>query len=165
MRINRRFKSGFSLVEIVMALGIVSIAFVAIFGMLPLGFTSNRVAVDQTMGTSIAAAIAADLRNSPVTSGSTGIAFTSGTTGMFGIELTSGSAAIYLNESGGPYSASTTFVSGTSRYVAAITTGTTSGNNNIPYAQVNITWPALPTVTASTQYAQGKITLFVTLKN
>jgi uncharacterized protein (TIGR02598 family) len=48
-----RFREGFSLVEVTMAIGIIAFAFVALFGLLPSGLTTFRAAVDTTNDTSI----------------------------------------------------------------------------------------------------------------
>lgn len=47
--IQRRSAAGFSLVEVALALGIIAFAFVPIFGMLPVGMSASRAAVDATL--------------------------------------------------------------------------------------------------------------------
>lgn len=44
---------GFSLVEVVLAIGVVSFAFVAIFALIPLGLGSFRQAIDNSVGSQI----------------------------------------------------------------------------------------------------------------
>jgi len=51
--IKRSRVSAFSLVEVVLAIGIVSFAFVFMFSLLPLGLTTFRQAVDTTVGSQI----------------------------------------------------------------------------------------------------------------
>ncbi len=52
--LSRRSRTkAFSLVEIVLAIGIVSFAFVAIFGLLPVGMTTFRQAMDTTVSSQI----------------------------------------------------------------------------------------------------------------
>lgn len=53
---------GFSLVEVVMALGICGFCIVAIMGLLPTGIMANRDAVEQTAAAGMAAAVLADMR-------------------------------------------------------------------------------------------------------
>lgn len=48
-----RRAAGFSLVEVVLSIGIVAFAFVAIFGLLPAGLTTFRQAVDNSLGSQI----------------------------------------------------------------------------------------------------------------
>jgi uncharacterized protein (TIGR02598 family) len=49
----RRLSGGFSLVEVVLAIGIVGFAFVAMFGLLPVGLSTFRQAVDNSVGSQI----------------------------------------------------------------------------------------------------------------
>ncbi len=46
---SRRARHGFSLVEVTLAMGIVSFAFVTIFGLLPVGLDVSRQAIDTTV--------------------------------------------------------------------------------------------------------------------
>lgn len=46
---QRRSLSGFTLVEVTLAIGIISFAFVAMFGMLPVGLNVSRQAMDTTI--------------------------------------------------------------------------------------------------------------------
>jgi len=50
---RRRRADGFSLVEVVLAIGIIAFAFVAMFGLLPVGMTTFRQALDNSLGTQI----------------------------------------------------------------------------------------------------------------
>lgn len=59
---TRQPQSGFSLVEVTLALGVAAVALVAILGMLPVGVTSNQNTLAQTTAAGIAAGVAADLR-------------------------------------------------------------------------------------------------------
>lgn len=66
MNISRLRSSAFSLVEVSIALGIAAFCLLAIFGLLPIGLTSNQMSVEQTSAGSMAASITADLRATPV---------------------------------------------------------------------------------------------------
>jgi len=55
-----RRTSGFSLVEVVLAVGVVSFAFVAILGLLPAGMTQFRQAIDTTVCAQIAQRVIGD---------------------------------------------------------------------------------------------------------
>jgi uncharacterized protein (TIGR02598 family) len=46
---GRRLAGGFTLVEVTLAIGIISFAFVAMFGMLPVGLNVSRQAMDTTI--------------------------------------------------------------------------------------------------------------------
>ena len=57
--------SGFSLVEVTLALGIAAFCLIAVFGIMPVGVQTNRNATSQTAATNIMAAVVADLRATP----------------------------------------------------------------------------------------------------
>lgn len=58
---------GFSLVEVVLSLGIVSFAFVALLGLLPVGLQTYSSAVDATVGTQIAQGVITAARQAKFT--------------------------------------------------------------------------------------------------
>jgi uncharacterized protein (TIGR02598 family) len=58
-------RSGFSLAELTLALGIAAFCLVAVFGLMPVGVHTNRNATSQTAATNILAAVVADLRATP----------------------------------------------------------------------------------------------------
>lgn len=55
----------FSLVEVVLAIGITAFALIAILGLLPVGLNTMRESVDEMVATGILTAVEADLRNVP----------------------------------------------------------------------------------------------------
>ncbi len=62
-RVRRaRFHQGFSLVEIALAIGVVSFAFVALFGLLPSGLNTFRQAMDTSVGAQIAQRMVSELQ-------------------------------------------------------------------------------------------------------
>lgn len=63
-------QTGMSLVEVTLALGVASISFAAIFGLLPVGLQTNQNTVRQLAAADIVSAVIADLRASPITTGS-----------------------------------------------------------------------------------------------
>ena len=67
---NRRihFGSGFSLVEVTLALGVTAFCLLALFGLLPLGLQANQNSTSQTAATSVLPSVIADLRATPRTS-------------------------------------------------------------------------------------------------
>lgn len=56
-------RSGFSLVEVVMALGIVSFALVSLVMLLPIGVKTNKISSEETRASLILTSLEADLRN------------------------------------------------------------------------------------------------------
>ena len=59
--------SGFSLVEVTLALGVAAISLLTIFALLPVGIKTNQVAIEQTASTDVLSAVTADLRATPMT--------------------------------------------------------------------------------------------------
>ena len=66
-------KAGFSLAEVTLALGIAAFCLIAVFGLLPVGMTSNQISTEQTTAASLVTAVAADLRATLLTSGTSSI--------------------------------------------------------------------------------------------
>jgi len=154
-------KLGFSLIEVTLALGVAGFCLLTLFGLLPIGLTSNQTSLEQTMAGNIAAAIVADLHCAqPMVTGTSprfditipaspgpaagGVTQTSGTT----IYLTAGGVA------SGTVSASGATVS---RYRATIAFSyPSSGQYSALFAsraattvRVLVTWPALADSTPS----------------
>ncbi len=59
-------RRGFSLIEVVTALGIVTICVLTLMGLLIVGVNSNKTTVNQSIAVNIAGAVAADLRSTPL---------------------------------------------------------------------------------------------------
>lgn len=60
----RTRRKAFSLVEVVLAMGIAAIVLLSILALLPLGVKNNQISVEETRATSMLTTIEADLRNS-----------------------------------------------------------------------------------------------------
>jgi len=68
MRLRQARSSGaFSLVEVVIALGVTIFCLIALFGLLSVGLRSNRTTIEQASATSILSASVADLYATPQT--------------------------------------------------------------------------------------------------
>ena len=63
-----QYASGFSLVEVVLALGVISFAIVAIIGLLPIGLASGRGSIQESRANHLADGIFATLRAQPFAS-------------------------------------------------------------------------------------------------
>ncbi|SDU17962.1 Verru_Chthon cassette protein B [Verrucomicrobium sp. GAS474] len=86
-----RKTAAFSLVEVVIAIGIVSLALLPLLGLLPVGLNSNRSSTTQTGAMSLITAISADIRSTTATTG---------VSPRFGIRTTaSGGQTLYFDES------------------------------------------------------------------
>jgi uncharacterized protein (TIGR02598 family) len=120
--------SGFSLVEVTLALGIAAFCLIAVFGLMPVGMQTNRNATSRTAATSIMTAVMGDLRATPkanTTSAQFGITFGTNTT-------------LYFDGTG----QFTTSLGTNSRYQLNLTW---SGSTGLRYADVKVTWPAAAT--------------------
>ena len=57
-----RSRAAFSLVEVTLALGVAAFCLVSIFGLLPIGVSTNQASFEQTGAANVASTVAADLR-------------------------------------------------------------------------------------------------------
>jgi uncharacterized protein (TIGR02598 family) len=93
-----RVSQGFSLVEVTIALGVVSFALVALFGLLPTGLTTFRSSIDRSVASQIAQGIINEARQTDFTNlGS--LATASGSPKLFtedGQETTDAAKSIYV---------------------------------------------------------------------
>ena len=126
---KKRFTSGFSLVELTLALGVAAFCLIAVFGTMPVGVQTNRNATSQTAATSIMAAVLADLRATP-------LAKTTST--QFSITFGTNPPPLYFDGSG----RFSTVLGTNSRYQLNLTW---YGTTNLRYADLKVTWPAAAT--------------------
>jgi uncharacterized protein (TIGR02598 family) len=117
------FENAFTLVEVTLALGVAAFCLLAVFGLLPVGISSNRASIEQTGAASLARAIVADLRTTPNTAT---------TSPQYKIPFPSASAPFYFAEDG-------TVGTTAARYRATITIKTAAPT---AFANIRITWPA-----------------------
>ncbi|MEO7931519.1 MAG: hypothetical protein ABIT76_00020 [Chthoniobacterales bacterium] len=144
---QRITRHAFTLVEVTLALGVASFALVAIFGLLPVGLTSNQNSYEQTAAASIAVSISADLR----TAATTAIA-----SPLFAIDMpTAGTAVkttIFFKQDGSLSGTKNANADPTQnpRYRATIVIKTASTTDKSTAVRILITWPALADKTAAT---------------
>ena len=136
MKLTSPLSRGFSLVEVVMALGVTSFCLLSTLALLPIGLASSRESLQKTTAASIVAEISSDLRQPPVTVGSGGSAYQG--TPRFQIKTVASTTTLYL---GADDSFSTT-ATGNSLYRATVTVANASPGSTIP-VRILITWPAL----------------------
>jgi len=151
--------AAFSLVEVTMALSVCAFCLLAIFGLLPIALQSNQAAVQQTAANGILSAVAADLRVTPVASGSTSV-----TSQQFNIPIplnpvttSPASTSLYFTSSG----QSSQTLNANSTYLLMVTFLPTSGTNarSATCANMQVTWPAQ----ALPVFAAGSAKMFVAL--
>jgi uncharacterized protein (TIGR02598 family) len=147
--------TGFSLVEVTLAIGVAAISLLAIFSLLPIGLQTNQRAIEQTASVDILSAVAADLRATPVTNPRGGAA----TSSQFGISMPGNpvggttTMTLFFNSAG----QSSTSLQSDSRYRLAVTfVPNGSGTKTATFADLKVTWPAA----AAAANAQGSAEMF-----
>lgn len=143
MKVHSLSFRGFSLVEIVLALGVGAFCLIAVFGLLPVGIQTNRNATSQTAATARLASVIADLRATPASSvTSTQYQIT------FGVSKT-----LYFDGAG----QFATSLGPSSKYRVDISFPPNEGLVHSPtYAELKVTWPAA----AAVADASGSIEMF-----
>jgi uncharacterized protein (TIGR02598 family) len=147
MTVQRERDLAFSLVELTLALGVASFCLLAVFALFPTSLRTNQNTVQQTIDTSWARAIAADLRATPNTSSSSV---------RYGIGIPATGTAthtIFLQEDGTATAQDTDAVpSQNPKYRATIsfTAPTNSSQKTATIVRILLTWPALADKAAAT---------------
>lgn len=147
--VPRYTSSGFSLVEVIVAMGIAAFCLVAMIGLIPTGLKQVKISSEQTVATAILAAVASDIRNTP-----TGTANSL----IYGVELptiggnfSSTDRIIYLNEDGSVGSRPT------ARYALQSSLASSNNVSSLVSGNIVIWWPAA----AARGNAQGLVETIV----
>ncbi|MEI8309442.1 MAG: prepilin-type N-terminal cleavage/methylation domain-containing protein [Verrucomicrobiota bacterium] len=136
-----RNAKGFSLVEVTLAIGIAGFALLAIFGLLPVGLSSNQASIQQTEAANIVTGIVADLRQVPNATAIASNPSLSSVSPKYGIDAAGAGSTIFLDESGALES-----TAAQARYKAvAQLTQPSAGQRTATYGSVIISWPAAAT--------------------
>jgi uncharacterized protein (TIGR02598 family) len=146
-----RSRSGFSLVEVTLALGVAAFCLLAVFGLLPIGLKTQQTAIEQTAATRIVSAAASDLRNT---------ARTATASSLFAIPIpanTATSLSTLYFDTEGRYSPA---ITANSRHRLTITFSPNStGGRGATFVHLLVSWPA----TATTGNAAGVAETFLAL--
>lgn len=144
MKRSKFHASGFSLIEVTFAMGVVVFCLVAIMGLLTVGLTSNQAAISQSAANTIFSAVISDLRATPVTT-TTPTSEQPATSPQFGISIpantvtTATATTLYFTSDGqGSPTPGAQYV-----YLLTITflpNGTSP--RTATFADLTITWPA-----------------------
>lgn len=145
MNDTARDRSGFSLVEVTLALGVAAVCLVTIFALLPIGLHTNQNATQQVASADLMGAVIADLRATPVTT-PRGSATTSP---QFAIAIpanpvTAVTASTLFFDSEGQFSTS---ANSNSRYRFTISFVPNGGSRAATVVDLKMTWPAAASVT------------------
>lgn len=137
---------GFSLVEVVIAIGVVAFALLAVLGLLPVALGTNRDATQETEAANIAALLESDVRSISRQFNPDG-SRKSSTEGspIYGIRFDGRNASeveLFLDEGGSRHDSSgTAYTDQTGKYRITLRFGAASGRNATPLVFL-ITWPA-----------------------
>jgi Tfp pilus assembly protein PilV len=157
MKKRNGFISGFSLVEVTLALGVVVFCLVTILGLLAIGINSTQVSTVQTSATNILTAVVADLQSTPnpVPKGSAQASL------VYGISLPAVGAGasttpttIYIGEDGKP---SATASGALYRLSVWTTPPTTTKQETL--VRLLITWPVPAAYTNPQGYIESVVAL------
>lgn len=147
MRSFRRRAGAFSLVEVALALGVASFCLIVLFGLIPLGLTTNHNSIENTLAASAAAAVASDLRSTPTAtvSGQTVLSY------RFGIPIPGAGggasgmnpAVIYLDETLAKCKAGAPPVPSDARFQVSIgfVPPAAATDRDATQARILVTWP------------------------
>ena len=139
-----RNRSGFSLVEVTLALGVAAVCLMTIFALLPVGLHTNQNATQQVASADIMGAVTTDLRATPVTTPRGGTA----TSPQFAIAIpanpvaATSSSTLFFNTEG-RFSTSS---NSNSRYRLIITFLPNTGSRSATLIDLKMTWPAASSV-------------------
>jgi len=146
----------FSLVEVVVAMGVASFCVLVLFGLLPGGIHSNKTTFQQTIAANLAAAVMADLHSAPLDNSS----YTPTSTNysprfLFSVPQSSSSTppiqTLFVTDSGVPLT--------TPNAVPADLPSADFSANNV--YRVTVVGPARPTVTGTTQLQRTASPLYI----
>ena len=137
---------GFSLVEITLSLGVMSICLLAVLGLLPIASQTNRSAAADTAAASIASAVLADIRATPKAAANSS---------QFAVPFNANSVLFFDAEG-----QATSTVSNNSIYRTEVTfPANSSGANAATFVYVKVSWPAA----ASPANAAGRMEMFTAI--
>jgi uncharacterized protein (TIGR02598 family) len=138
--------NGFSLIEVCMALAIISFSLLAILGLVPAGLLKSKTAIDQTAAASIMTAIHSDLRTTAQNSANVSPRYS------LTIPVTAGDSTIqtlfFQDDSapiGTPNEAPNPSATPLYRVTVYLTAPSAAGGSTV--GRVQITWPALADLT------------------
>ena len=138
MKTRSQNNSGFSLIEVAIAIGIAAFSLVAIGGLVPVGVNSSQSAASQTGAASLMGAVVSDLRSTVAAS-----PIPSGTSSYFKFPITtSGTTTLYVDESNTFTTTLASLPAARFRVTVSNVFNPTAPNRSASLEYVLITWPA-----------------------
>jgi uncharacterized protein (TIGR02598 family) len=162
MRLRQaRSTSAFSLVEVVIALGVTIFCLMALFGLLSVGLRSNRATIEQASATSILSAAVADLYATPQTvpSGGATKSLQYNITIPANPVMSSGTQSPIFFPANGQLSTNATAANSAYRLTVTSLAPTGGGTRTATFLDLQVTWPAA----ANPANASGTVETFVSL--
>ena len=151
---NRRFTRAFSLVEVVLALGVISFAIVAILGVIPVGLATGHSAQDETRAPQIAQTILASFAAQAATQFNGVQLPVSGNNSVIFDLTASSTQTMYAGNDGqllSTVNGATYLVSIITNSSPVTTTGTTFDSGYANLVTITVGWPANAPVAEQTK--------------
>jgi len=142
-----RFLSAFSLVEVVLAIGVIAFALLAVFALLPVGLNTNSDSIRQTEAAHLVSMVEADIRATPKGNDADGNPVSSSEgSPQFGVRFSPSipsSSEIFLNEDGNRSDESGTLLTAqNAKYRVTLEFHGNSGGYQATPLRILVTWPA-----------------------
>jgi len=151
---TRGWRRGFSLIEVVTALGIATICLLTLLGLLAVGVNSNKTTIDQSIAVNIAGAVAADLRATPLITQSYNTSQTLYSPRFRFVLPSSSMQTIYVSDEGTPVTAlNANLPAGTASFRVTIQGPARPAGTSQRFASpvyILVTWPGQADPTATT---------------
>lgn len=148
MKTSARKPTAFSLVEVVLALGVASVCMVSIFSLIPIGLAASQSASEQTMADGIISAIASDLRGTPSTTpGSRGTLSKQFAISIPPNPVSSGTTSTLFFTSSGQPTIDT--AKGRYRVIVSFLSNGTTPSKSATMTNIKVSWPATTQTTAA----------------
>jgi len=154
MRLQNNNISGFSLVEVALALGVAAFALVAIGGLVPIGVNSSQAAATQTGAASLMGSVVSDLRSTVAASPTP-----ASTSPYFGFPITSGTVTVYVDESNNFNQTLSSLPQARFRVTVANVFNPTGTDRSASRERVLITWPAAALPANASGYMESIVAL------
>ena len=163
MKKRHSSRAGFSLVEVTLALGVVVLCLVSVFGLLAVGINSASISIDQTSATNILTSIAADLEatKNPAPKNTTAqispifnITIPAGVSSTGSPVMSTTPTTSYIGEDGQPVAAVAS-----ARYQLNVWTAASTKTQQETLVRLLISWPARATTATAQGYVETVIAL------
>lgn len=151
--------AAFSLVEVVLALGVTIFCLIALFGLLSVGLRSNQATIEQTGATAILSAAISDLYATPAAIPPA----TSVTSQQFGIPIPANTASTPITTlyfpANGQLATNATAANSAYRLTVTPIASATTAARTATFLDLKVSWPAAPVPANATGTAETFVSL------